>query len=663
MKKKYISLLLSVVMATSMITGCNKDSNVEINQTEVTSTDNQDNNDTQAQIEIENANETNDETEPKFFIGNVEVSQAVKEKIDNMTIEEKICQMIMPAMRYWYNTPEEKENVQTLNSEQYDFLKKYNFGGVCLFAQNCSGTEQMVRLTNELQKAAGESETKIPMLLSIDQEGGYVTRLATGTSGIGNMALAATGDSTNARTQAGIISEELKALGINIDFGPDTDVNNNPDNPVIGIRSFSDDPKTVAEFGLAYINGLHDNNIMSCIKHFPGHGDTNTDSHVGFPYIDKSLDELNSIELIPFKSLSDSTDMVMTAHIQFPQIEKTTYTSISTGEDVYIPATMSKTIITDILRNEIGYEGVVSTDALDMDAIHDNFELLDVAEYAINADVDILLMPVKIESTSGLEDMEKFISDVSDMVKSGKISEDQIDDSVARILNLKEKYNLISEFDTDVEARVENALQTVGSKAHHDSEWELALNAVTEYRNNLENLEVNENTKILYICPLDSQLNSFEIARRKLVDDLKLTESQQITLKSYDGIESDISETFRQDIGDTDIVILVSKATSLNTLDTTNNENVNACFCKNILKISKELGKKTIFISSQLPYDAPLFDADSVYLVYNPSGVTELPDNYNGEVKKYGPNLPAAIYIALSGGKASGQCPVNIEFE
>ena len=184
------------------------------------------------------------------------------------------------------------------------------------------------------------------------------------------MALAATGNPEYARTMASIYGRELGLVGVNTDFAPVMDINNNPNNPVIGVRSFGDSPETVAEYGIPFMEGLHDQGTIVTLKHFPGHGNTDTDSHTGFPCIESTYEELKDFELVPFQAAFEAgADMIMTAHIQYPKIETDTYTSISTGEEVYLPATMSHTILTDILRGDMGFDGLVVTDALDMAAI------------------------------------------------------------------------------------------------------------------------------------------------------------------------------------------------------------------------------------------------------------------------------------------------------
>ena len=274
----------------------------------------------------------------------------IEKILDGMSLEEKVGQMMIVSFRSMEETPgtaggrrsiENPEEVSTvniteLNEEIRDCLKKYHFGGTLLFAENFVDPEQVLRLVSDIQ-AENQEGGGLPLIVSCDQEGGFITRMKFGTIGVGNMALAATGDPDNAKKMASVYGEEMGLLGINADLAPVVDINNNPANPVIGIRSFSDDPDMVSEYGLHYLDGLHEAGTMASLKHFPGHGDTDTDSHTGFPCIHKSYEELKDFELIPFqKAIDAGADMVMTAHIQYPEIEDTTYISVSTGEQVYL---------------------------------------------------------------------------------------------------------------------------------------------------------------------------------------------------------------------------------------------------------------------------------------------------------------------------------------
>lgn len=563
-----------------------------------------------------------------------------EEVFADMTLEEKIGQMIMAAARSWTDT---EKNSTVLNAYQMKAIRDYNLGGVCLFSQNISDTEQTVMLTDQIQKAAFASSAGIGALISVDQEGGYITRLTTGTSGIGNMAIGAAGDPGMAAEEAGIIGKELEALGIHIDFAPDADVNSNMENPVIGIRSFSDDPKVVSENVTSFLAGLAKTKVSGCLKHFPGHGDTDTDSHTGFPLINKSYEELKQSDLIPFADNVSNTEMIMTAHIQFPEIETNTYTSISTGEEVYLPATMSGTILTEILRGDLGFQGVIVTDALEMDAIRTNFEMRDAAKMIINAGADILLMPMDLNSKENIDACGELIADIAEMVENGEISEGEIDDSVIRILKLKEAKGLLKKEERSLEERRTSALEIVGCEEHHAKEWEMACKAVTVYKNDgAFPLTEKEKGSILYLPVTDSQLLSAEFAKVKLEEAGYDTGGMNITAISY---EKNSFDEIKEQMNDADVVILTTSSGTRKQTDTSNPENTQAIFCEKVIEAARRQNKKVIVISTRLPYDAEFYSsADAVLLCYNPAGMEELPEQYNGHVKKYGPNLPAAIY-------------------
>ena len=351
------------------------------------------------------------------------VTKASSEEIDaiiyNMSLEQKITQMIIPGLRTGSSNPP----VTSLNEDLRDVFTKYSFGDVALFAENIDNAEQAFRLIHDIQKTSLNGGAPAKLFIATDQEGGYVTRIQTGTQMPGNMALAASGNLEYAEIAAEVMGKELSLLGINTNLGPILDVNSNPANPIIGVRSFSDDPETVKSFGKAYIQGLHNAGVISVVKHFPGHGDTYIDSHVGLPYINKTLDELKSTDLLPFVSLLPYTDMVMTAHIQFPEIETEKYYSAIKNEEIYLPTTFSKKIITSIMREEFGFDGLITTDALQMGAIKTYFTSLEAARLAINAGVDILMVPIDFSNTERIAAMDDYIAGIITMVENGKISE------------------------------------------------------------------------------------------------------------------------------------------------------------------------------------------------------------------------------------------------
>ncbi|TKD70879.1 glycoside hydrolase family 3 protein [Pseudalkalibacillus hwajinpoensis] len=391
----------------------------------------------------------------------------IQNAIDGMTIEEKVGQMLMPDYRNWNG-----KNVTEMLPEIEAQIKEYHLGGVILFRENVVTTEQTTKLVSDYQKAS----EKYGMLMTIDQEGGIVTRLQTGTDMPGNMALGATRSESLAHDVGHAIGEELESLGVNMNFAPDMDVNNNPDNPVIGVRSFGEDPELVADLGIAYTKGLQETGVAATAKHFPGHGDTAVDSHLGLPEVPHDKERLKEVELYPFQQAMDAgIDAIMTAHVTFPKIDDTKVISKKDGTEISLPATLSHKVLTELMREEMGYEGVITTDAMNMKAIQDHFGSVDAAIRAVKAGTDIVLMPVGLpEVAHGL----------LDAVETGEISEERIEASIDRILTLKVKRGIMkSEHPADVNDQIERALKVVGSEEHKAVEQEAANKSITLVKN------------------------------------------------------------------------------------------------------------------------------------------------------------------------------------
>lgn len=387
--------------------------------------------------------------------------------INKMTLEEKAGQMLMPDFRTWKG-----KNVTEMLPEIEQLVKKYHLGGVILFRENVVTTEQTATLVSQYKEAA----EKYGLLMTIDQEGGIVTRLQSGTDMPGNMALGAARSPEISYNVGNAIGEELASLGINMNFAPVMDVNNNPDNPVIGVRSFGEDPQLVADLGVAYTKGLQEAGVAATAKHFPGHGDTAVDSHLGLPEVPHDKERLKEVELYPFqKAMEAGIDAIMTAHVTFPKIDGTKAISQKTGEEIAIPATLSYKVLTELMREEMGYEGVITTDAMNMKAIADHFGPVDAAIRAVKAGTDIVLMPVGLEEVA---------TGLLDAVKNGEISEDRIEASVKRILTLKVKRGVIKEENpVSVGDKIANALEVVGSPEHKQIEKEAAEKSITLVKN------------------------------------------------------------------------------------------------------------------------------------------------------------------------------------
>ena len=576
-----------------------------------------------------------------------------------MTTEQKIAQMLIPTFRYYTDENGEKQPVTELRDDARALLEKYGFGGVIFFLQNAGDTAQTVTLVDAMQSATAAGGHP-QLLTSVDQEGGYVSRLGHGTQMPGNMALGAIGDAEVSEAAGRLIGEELSALGFNLDNAPVLDVNNNPANPIINVRSFSDDPETVANLGAAYMKGLQAAGVIATLKHFPGHGDTDTDSHTGLPCVDKSYDELKALELKPFQACIDAgAEAVMTAHIQYPQLEKETYTSIKTGEAITLPATLSRTILTDVLRGDMGFEGIIITDAMNMDAIATHFNPMDTARLAIEAGVDMMLMPVDTAVEGGVDALEQYIRDVAALVDAGEIDPEKVDAAVLRVLKLKAAHGLLDPYESgDVAARAAQAEEIVGSKAHHAQEWEMARKALTLLKNaDALPVSLDKGEKALILVPLASQVKSAEYAVSLAAEEKPLPEEAQIVVRCL--ADTTVSE-LQTAIREAKAVVAVSSVYGAAALDPNSPDGMNSVQMDAILAMAHAAGAKVTLVSTHLPYDVARYpDADAVVVAWGARGMTEDPRTVE-HVAQYGPNLPAALYTILTDASFEGRLPVNI---
>ena len=340
------------------------------------------------------------------------------EILESMTLEEKVCQLFMI-------TPEALTGVGTVvqaGTSTKNAIDQYPVGGLIYFSQNLQDPGQTRTMLANTQQYAKE-RTGFPIFLSVDEEGGQVARVgsnpAFGVEKIGNMSdVGSRGDTQEAYEVGSTIGAYLSDLGFNMDAAPDTDVLTNPNNQVVKYRSFSSDPQLVTEMAASELRGLNEQGIIGMYKHFPGHGGTTDDSHEGYAYVDDTLEELKSGAFVPFQDgIDNGIQVIMVSHISCPNV---------TGDNT--PATLSKMMITDILRNDMGFDGMVITDAMNMGAITAQYSSSEAAVAALNAGVDMLLMP---------EDFQSAYQGVLDAVKDGTVSEERIDESVRRILELK----------------------------------------------------------------------------------------------------------------------------------------------------------------------------------------------------------------------------------
>ncbi|MBU5674322.1 beta-N-acetylhexosaminidase [Paenibacillus brevis] len=358
--------------------------------------------------------------------------------IEQMSLREKIGQMIVTGFPATEMTDEIKE-----------IIEHFKVGNIILFSHNIKNKVQLGELVAELQQWF-TTHTVIPGFITIDQEGGRVTRMPKDATNVaGAMAIASSGRPENAYAAGRITARELKALGINFNLAPVMDVNNNALNPVINVRSYGDSVENVSEYGIQMMKGLLEGGVMSSLKHFPGHGDTSVDSHIGLPIIEKTLEDLEQLELQPFKAaIEQGAQAIMSAHILFPQIEKSG-----------VPGTMSYTIITEILKEKLGFKGLVVSDCLEMDAIKRNYGTAKGALGAVKAGVDLVFISHTPEM------VKEAVHLIERAVSTGDLDEGVIDAAVAKIMAYKAQYATMEEPDyelvgCDVHRRANELMRT-----------------------------------------------------------------------------------------------------------------------------------------------------------------------------------------------------------
>nr|WP_052486888.1 beta-N-acetylhexosaminidase [Paenibacillus sp. VKM B-2647] len=352
----------------------------------------------------------------------------------------------------------------TPSAEALRLVRDYRVGGIIYFARNVQNVRQVAELSDSLQQAAREAGT-LPLWIAIDQEGGMVARITDGVALMpGAMALAAGGVPEAAYRAARICGEELRALGINLNFAPVLDVNNNPRNPVIGVRSFGENAESVAAFGAAAVRGLQDAGVAATAKHFPGHGDTETDSHLDLPVVPHGRERMFAVELKPFvAAIAAGVDCIMSSHIYFPAFEERK-----------LPVTLSPSVLTGLLREELGYDGVIVTDCMEMHAISKHYGTVEASVMAIEAGADAVLISHTYELQVGA------IEAITAAVRSGRLSEERIDASVRRLLALKEKRGLLQ---NGKPAPLDERLAAVGAAEHLEAAAALSLAGVTVVKN------------------------------------------------------------------------------------------------------------------------------------------------------------------------------------
>ncbi|MGW4520649.1 glycoside hydrolase family 3 protein [Amycolatopsis sp. NPDC004378] len=540
---------------------------------------------------------------------------AATQAFRGLTLEQKVGQLFVT----WVNG---KSADEVNPKNQADFgvdtpaqvIRKYHLGGVIYFnndtRDNFDDPVQVAKLSNGLQQAAIGSGAHIPLQIGADQEGGTVTRMgAPATEFPNSMAISAGRDPGRATKAATILGHELRAVGINQDFAPDSDVNSNPANPVIGVRSFAGQPGLASQFVTAEVKGYQDSDlptktVAATAKHFPGHGDAATDSHTGLPRIDRTEQEWRDIDVPPFKAaIAAGIGSIMTAHIQFPSLDPSLE-----------PATLSKPIVTGKLRGELGYNGVVITDSLEMQGVREMHSDAEIPVLALKAGVDQLLMPVHLDVA---------INAVLNAVKTGDLPMQRIDQSVLRVLKLKFKSGML--FSPFVDP--DRVMKTVGTPANLATAQDIADRGITAIANDGGVLPLKQK-------PATTLVTGWGVSTTAALAQ-KLT-AHGTTATAYQTGQAPT---------DAQIAQAVAKAQSADLVVVLTNNIGGFPLQTKLLNALQATGKPVVAVAAQIPYDAGY------------------PSQVRTWLATYGyitPTLEALAKVILGETKPVGKLPVDI---
>lgn len=504
--------------------------------------------------------------------------------LEEMSLEEKVGQLLMVHF-----------NGEHVNDDAKTLVQETKVGGIIYYnwSNGLHSPEQVGALSSNLQKLVKSNQHPIPLLIATDQEGGIVARLNNGfTTFPGNKALGGTLDSNLAQEAALAMGQELQAVGINMNLAPVVDVNSNPRNPVIGVRSFGDRPETVLAFGEKALKGYRQAHIIATLKHFPGHGDVEVDSHEDLPVVHKSKEELERVELLPFAKLASSADAIMTAHILVPALDAENCSTLS-----------EKTL--NYLRETIGFQGVIVADSLVMEGVVKKCHTVDEASIqALKAGCDILILGGKqlVGERTGLEltvaDVQRIHSSILNAIKMGRVSEARLNDAVQKILNLKNRYLTSG----NGESPATTLAKTVSTGAHRAIAQKIACSAVKVIKNDVGAFTSIYGRRVAIFAPrvLQASMEQTEL--------LKMGKSTEAYFFSSLSPSREELEAAQKHAKEADICVICSYNAWKNPSQVT--------FIQTLL----DMGKPAVLLVTRDPLDASLFPAASlIFNTYSPT--------------------------------------------
>ena len=527
---------------------------------------------------------------------------------DTLSLDELIGQVMMVG--FWGDTP---------SKEMAELIERYHVGNIILFSRNIRDTQQALELTHSLQMIAKQAGQRFPLLIAIDQENGIVQRLGeAATIFPGNMALGAIGSEEIARDVALATGQELRALGINMNLAPVVDVNNNPANPVIGVRSFGEDAWDVARLGAAMVRGYRQAGVIATLKHFPGHGDTAVDSHLALPTIPHDLSRLESLELAPFRrGIEAGAKSVMIAHVAFPAL---------TGQ-AHLPATLSPAVVRGLLRERCNFTGVILSDCLEMRAISETFGTAPASVMALQAGIDLVLV------SHHANQQRASIEAIHAALRSAELAEQTLRQAAARVLRLKAATLSWENLPSPIMPST-----IIGSEAHRELQRAAYERAITLVRDDdrLLPLRLRPEERIVVVAPPRNTMT--------MVEDRFYSDDELVTLlrRYHDHVElfpltsaigSSVADEVAAGTSASDIVIMAT---------------VNAHLDERQAEVARALlllKRRVIVLAVRNPYDLLAFPQLGTYLA---------------TYEYTRPALNAAARVLFGESEARGRLPVSI---
>lgn len=603
--------------------------------------------------------------------------------------EQQIAQRMSLDIRYYCADINGKASVPTskhcrqavteLPPALAQLISSTNIGGIVLFAENVQEIAQVVKLTYDIQQAAVKSAQGKPLIISMDQEGGRVARFAKMTGFAGNMAIGASypQHGTYFATQVnGVIAKELKALGINNNYAPVVDVNTNVDNPVINTRSFGESPQQVAELGVSAVNAMQAQGVMATLKHFPGHGDTHVDSHLGLPRVEHDRAIIDKVDLAPFAWAIKNAKpaMIMTAHIQYPALDDSIFVSQS-GAQLIRPATMSRKILTNLLREEMAFDGIIATDALDMAGITHFFTDVEAVVETFIAGADLAVMPFKVRTPKDIVAFNGFIKAVAtaltQRIEQGDYPLAEFEQSIVRLNAYKKQYVAIS--NQSLAQQVSAAKAIIANEKHLVTEQALADAAVTLLKNKqVLPLSISAVKQVHLVVANQQELAALTYAATNALAK-KLSSIELAAIKISHFVADESNSTVQTDtlINKADVVIASLDIKTASLVDLGGMDDLTPSYGSAATQQQKltysTLLKQQLTVANKLNTPAILITKGSPFLI---NEYRELADavllNFDDRIYQdnsqpaISPGFNASMKVIFNGSKAPGKLPVTL---